>query len=73
MPVGDNEVYRHIVAVGLDFIFVKELKIVQDHEQILEALRTRDAGQAEALMQKHLSRYKFDATAIREKFPQYFH
>ena len=52
---------------------VKELKIVQDHEQILEALRTRDAGQAEALMQKHLSRYKFDATAIREKFPQYFH
>ena len=29
---------------------VKELKIVQDHEQILEALRTRDAGQAEALV-----------------------
>jgi len=52
---------------------VKELKIVQDHEQILEALRTRDAGQAEALMQKHLSRYKFDVAAIRKKFPQYFH
>ena len=38
MPVGDNEVYRNIVAVGLDFIFVKELKIVADANS--ESFRT---------------------------------
>lgn len=51
---------------------VKELKIVQDHEKILDAIRQRDSEQADALMELHLKRYKFDETAIREKFPQYF-
>ena len=51
---------------------VKELKIVQDHEQILEAIRQRDAKRADSLMKIHLTRYKFDKAAIREKFPQYF-
>lgn len=52
---------------------VKELKIVQDHEEMLKAISRRDPEQADALMQLHLSRYKFDAAIIREKFPQYFH
>lgn len=51
---------------------VKELEIVQDHEKLLEAVRARDGGQADALIRKHLSRYKFDAADIRKKFPQYF-
>ncbi len=51
---------------------VQELEIVQDHEQMLKAIRRRDPEQAVALMKRHLSRYKFDAATIREKFPQYF-
>ena len=51
---------------------VKNLKIVQDHENIVSAIARRDAAQARDLMEQHLSRYKIDAAAIREKYPLYF-
>lgn len=51
---------------------VSDLKIVQDHGKLVEAIRARDAAEARRLMQHHLNRYKFDAEAIREKYPQYF-
>lgn len=51
---------------------VKDLKIVQDHERITAAISRRDAAAARELMETHLSRYKIDAVAIREKYPQYF-
>ena len=51
---------------------VKNLKIVQDHENIVSAIARRDAAQARDLMEQHLSRDKIDAAAIREKYPQYF-
>ena len=50
---------------------VKDLKIVQDHARILEAIRRRDAAEAKRLMETHLSRYKEDAQQIRAAFPQY--
>lgn len=51
---------------------VKDTKIVDDHAQILEAVRSRDARQARQLMQTHLSRYKYDAKKIVEDYPEYF-
>ena len=51
---------------------VKDLKIVEDHEQILEAIRDRDAERAKQLMQIHLSRYKYDAKEILKEYPEYF-
>lgn len=51
---------------------VKDLKIVEDHAQIVEALMNRDAGLARTIMEKHLNRYKFDEAAIRAAYPQYF-
>lgn len=51
---------------------VKELKIVQDHEKILRAVKAGDGALADVLIREHLSRYKFDAAEIRERFPQYF-
>lgn len=51
---------------------VKDLKIVGDHEKILQAIRDRNAEVAKELMQAHLSRYKFDAEDIRAAYPQYF-
>ncbi len=51
---------------------VKDLKIVEDHAKILEAIRTNQPKQAKELMQIHLSRYKVDAVAIRAKYPEYF-
>lgn len=51
---------------------VKDLKIVQDHEDITNAIARRDPAAARELMELHLSRYKIDAKAIRETYPQYF-
>lgn len=51
---------------------VKDLKIVQDHENIVAAISHKDASGARELMETHLSRYKTDAAAIRDKYPQYF-
>lgn len=51
---------------------VKDLKIVQDHEDITNAITRGDPAAARELMEIHLSRYKIDAKAIRETYPQYF-
>lgn len=51
---------------------VKDLKIVQDHAGITLAIRENRPEEARALMEKHLSRYKVDAAAVRSKYPQYF-
>lgn len=51
---------------------VKDLKIVQDHEDLTSAIAQRDGAWAKSLMELHLSRYKIDAKAIREMYPKYF-
>lgn len=51
---------------------VKDIKIVNDHQAIVQALADRDSEMAEQLMEKHLSRYKIDEQAIRETYPAYF-
>lgn len=51
---------------------VKDIKIVGDHQAIVQALNDRDAELAQQLMEKHLSRYKIDEQAIRELYPTYF-
>lgn len=51
---------------------VKELKIVQDHQQICQTIEQRDPAQACALMEQHLKRYKVDAGSLKEKYPAYF-
>ena len=47
---------------------VKDLKIVQDHKAILEALKNRNGQEARQLMEKHLDRYKIDEAAIRSAY-----
>ncbi|MCR4739775.1 MAG: GntR family transcriptional regulator [Lachnospiraceae bacterium] len=51
---------------------VKDLKIVNDHRGMLEAIREKDKEKALALVEKHLNRYSFDEEQIRERFPEYF-
>lgn len=51
---------------------VKDLKIVQDHAGITLAIRENRPEEARELMEKHLSRYKLDAAAVRSKYPRYF-
>ena len=78
--VGKLEAYEmiHNLAVHFDRIRnialngIHDLEIVEDHRQILEAMRSGDEERAVEVMQLHLSRAKVDAVSIREKYPHYF-
>ena len=50
---------------------VKDIKIIEDHQQICEAVVVRDAERAKAIMAQHLGRVKVDEEAIRAAYPQY--
>ncbi len=51
---------------------VKDLKIVEDHAAIVDAIARRDAPEARRIMDKHLSRYRIDEASLREGYPDYF-
>ena len=51
---------------------VKDLKVVQDHRDLVEFIRQKDARGARELMEVHLNRYRIDAAEIRKAYPQYF-
>lgn len=57
---------------SLSLTTVKDIKIVGDHEAILNAVRAGDRATAAALVEKHLNRYKVDEKAIREQYSAYF-
>lgn len=48
---------------------VRNLKIVQDHAELVSAVTRRDAAAAAFLMEQHLNRYKIDEQEIRAKYP----
>lgn len=62
--------FDRVCRMALDS--TKDIKIVEDHGQILEAIRSQNAAQAKQLMQMHLSRYKHDTKKILEAYPEYF-
>ncbi len=51
---------------------IRDDKIVQDHEQLLQAIQDNEPEQAVALLKKHLNRHDIDVKAIREEYPTYF-
>ena len=51
---------------------VKDLRVVQDHQELVELIRRKEPKEARALMEVHLNRYRIDAASIREAYPQYF-
>lgn len=74
------QVYTQMKSISIHFdrvrsmslMSVKDIKIVQDHENLTEAISRKDVTRAHELLDRHLNRYKIDAEAIRKKYPQYF-
>lgn len=57
---------------NLSLFAVKEIKIVEDHQKLLAAVKAGDKEQVATLIVKHLSRYKVDKDEIYSKYHQYF-
>lgn len=51
---------------------VKGKKTLDEHRQLLDALKLRDDAQAQAIMQKHLTRFQIDKEQIIRDYPEYF-
>lgn len=45
---------------------------IPDHEDILYALKRKDAEMAEIFMTRHLTRYQTEKTEIMKQYPEYF-
>ncbi len=56
----------------LSVMTVRDYKVVNDHRNMLEAIKAKDKETAVALVNKHLTRYQFDEHSIREQKPEYF-
>jgi len=56
----------------MSYVAVKDQKVIDDHWAILKAISEHNSEKAKELMEKHLSRYKIDESAIRSKYPDYF-
>ena len=46
--------------------------IINEHKEILEAIKNKDGAAARAALDKHLSRHHMKADEIKKKYPQYF-
>lgn len=55
----------------LSFQAQKDSKIIEDHKQIVEAIRDRDKVKAVEVLTKHLLRYKVDEALLRKNYPDW--
>lgn len=75
-----SQVYALIQNISIHFDRVRTLalssvksgKIVQDHVDLVDAIRRKDPKATRELMVLHLNRYDLDAAALRAAYPQYF-
>lgn len=51
---------------------VKDMKIVNDHREMLEAIKAKDKERAVAAVIKHLNRYHVDEEVMKLEHPEYF-
>lgn len=56
----------------LSYDEIKDSKIVDDHKELIMAIRNRDKELAKESITRHLSRYELDAKLIQSKYPHYF-
>lgn len=57
---------------SLSLTTIKDIKIVSDHQLILDAIKSKDKVAGEEIMTKHLTRYRIDNEQLRAKYPDYY-
>lgn len=51
---------------------VKDMKIVKDHREMLDAIKNHDKQRAVELVDKHMNRYQLDQQLMKKEYPEYF-
>lgn len=76
---GKQHVYEYLKDIRIPFdrirylslLVIVDLQTVNDHIDILHAIRVQNKEEALAIMDKHLSRYLYDKSVIMKRFPDY--
>ena len=72
--------YEMVISMAIHFDRVRNMaastqvdaRTVRDHRELINLIAAHDAKSARALMKKHLSQYRVDEQAIREKYPPHY-
>jgi DNA-binding GntR family transcriptional regulator len=57
---------------SLSISAIRDKKIVSDHKELIDAIKSKDKEMAKTIITKHLTRYKIDEEALKKEYPQYF-
>lgn len=76
---GKQHVYEYLEDIRIPFdrirylslLVIVDLQTVNDHIDILNAVRAGNKEEALVIMDKHLSRYLYDKSVIVKRFPDY--
>lgn len=76
---GKQHVYEYLEDIRIPFdrirylslLVIVDLQTVNDHIEILNAVRAQNKEMAFSIMDKHLSRYLYDKSVIVRRFPDY--
>lgn len=66
MSIHFDRVRRLSLSAGADS------HVMGDHAAIVDAIEAGDAPRAAALMERHLTRYRYEEKILRETYPDYF-
>ena len=75
-----SHIYRLMSNMNLHFDRLRTLRtkavdqryVIEDHMNILDAIRMKNPDQGEEAIVKHLTRHEIDRNIIHRKYPQYF-
>ena len=75
-----SHIYRLMSGMILHFDRLRTLRIktvdnqyiVDDHMEILDAIRMKDPDKGEKMVERHLTRHVIDENIVRNKYPKYF-
>ena len=51
---------------------VDQMYVIDDHMNILDAIRMKNPDKGEKAMEQHLTKHEIDKEIIHKKYPQYF-
>ncbi|WP_353626135.1 FCD domain-containing protein [Bacillus sp. JCM 19041] len=46
--------------------------LIEQHEAMVNAIKAKDAAEAEKLMHAHLTLLQYDQSALKDEYPHYF-
>ncbi len=64
--------FDRLRSLTLRSLSIQDTRTIEDHENILYAVRRRDSDLAEMLIKRHLTRFQVEKSQLMHQYPEYF-